>query len=508
MTFPSHYDHLVISTTSGQIHGTIDPALPNVQQYLGIPYALPPVGGLRWAPPQPLDQPNERVEATALPPSCMQYLTNTGSSLYVRDVFEFNLRGLNTTGAVSEDCLYLSVWAPTATGRGDDGWSASSAHHWTSSSSNTGKGALPVLIYIYGGGFSTGGMDVPYQIPAKWVNRSPDHIVVTFNYRLNIFGYPNAAGVSGSQNLGLLDQRAAIEWVQENIVLVVIQKAWSSGGLIMDSGTAYSPTSVKDLTRSNFTFVADHIGCSDLADHAPQQLACMRGASADTIEDFVAEYAENATLPGLSFIPVIDEDLVFSNYTERVLAGEQANIPAIIGTNTQDGVPFVPYAPDGPANQTMVLQALDTFFFCTSTESISRRQETNRLTYRYLYAGNFSNIAPKPWMGAYHSAELPLIMGTHPNFRGNSTALEYETSSAMQDAYTAFASDPAKGLQRLGWLPYTHLGASQVREFGNDVAVQNVNIADYEALCFGSRPVVPLPEVVGTCCDEPLLTAS
>ena len=198
---PGH-GSLTVSTSSGKIHGKIDSGLPNVAQYLGIPFAKPPIGDLRWAAPQPLSQPDAQIEATKLPPSCMQYLTDQGNSLYVRDVLEFNLQGLNRTGAISEDCLTLSVWAPAD----------HSKHGWKG---HNGKG-LPVLIFFYGGGFSTGGQDVPYQIPAQWVNRTPDHIVVVLNYRLNIFGFPNAAGLD-QQNLGLLDQRAAVVWAKENI---------------------------------------------------------------------------------------------------------------------------------------------------------------------------------------------------------------------------------------------------------------------------------------------------
>jgi len=200
---------LTVSTTSGHVHGKVDPALPNVHQFLGIPYAAPPIGELRWTAPQLLDQPNAQIEATELPVSCMQYLTNQGNSLYVRDVLEFNLQSLNRTGAISEDCLTVSVWAPSnATSGGQDG------HQWGAAGGESE--GLPVLIFLYGGGFSTGGEDVPYQIPAQWVNRRPEHIVVSFNYRLNVFGFPNAAGL-GEQNFGLLDQRTAVLWCQKNI---------------------------------------------------------------------------------------------------------------------------------------------------------------------------------------------------------------------------------------------------------------------------------------------------
>lgn len=86
-------------------------------------------------------------------------------------------------------------------------------------------------------------------------------------------------------------------------------------------------------------------------------------------------------------------------------------------------------------------------------------------------------------MGAYHSSELPLLCGTHPNYRGPSTQLEYATSHAMQDAWVAFATDPVSGLKAVGWSVYETLGAKEVREFGAGVAVQEVSLAPVEAQC-------------------------
>ncbi|KAF2769024.1 acetylcholinesterase [Teratosphaeria nubilosa] len=501
-------DQLIVSTSSGKIHGKVDEALLNIRQFLGVPYAVPPIGDLRWTAPTLLNQPEVVVEATKLPPSCYQYLTPQGNSLYRQDVLQFNTQGLNRTGPVSEDCLTLSVWTPASEGQ-DRG--------------------LPVLIFIYGGGFTTGGEDVPYQIPAQWVNRSPNHIVVSFNYRLNIFGYPNAAGLS-QQNFGLLDQRAAVKWVQQNVAAFggdpdrIVLWGQSAGsfsvdyysyayasdpiveGLIMDSGTAFSPINVQPGTHSNFTFVADHVGCSGLATDPAQQLACMRNVGADTIEKFIATYAEDGTSPSLSFHPVIDDDIVFANYTERALANKQAKIPAIIGTNAQDGVSFVPYHPDGPSDDTAVLAALLLAFFCPATESTRLRQQTDLTTYRYLYSGNFSNISPRNWMGAYHASELPMLMGTHPNFRGDSTPLEYQTSFAMQDAWVAFASDPVNGLKAQDWQVYSQLGANQVRDFGAGVPARDTSVGSIEALCVGPRVKTPLP--VATSLDVPYYDVS
>lgn len=150
-------------------------------------------------------------------------------------------------------------------------------------------------------------------------------------------------------------------------------------------------------------------------------------------------------------------------------------------------MPFAPYNPDG-VNVTIANGVTLAAFFCPATETTRLRQETDRLTYRYLYSGNFTNISPRGWLGAWHSAELPLIFGTHPNYRGNSTELEYQTSHAMQDAWVAFANDAVNGLASVGWKPYEELGSATVREFGAGVAAQDIDVKATEAMCDGAVP--------------------
>lgn len=123
-------------------------------------------------------------------------------------------------------------------------------------------------------------------------------------------------------------------------------------------------------------------------------------------------------------------------------------------------------------------------FSCPATNTVRFRQQTGLKAFRYVYYGNFTNVSPRPWMGAYHGSELPILMGTHPNFRGNSTPEEYETSFAFQDAYVAFARDTENGLEGQNWQQYTSLGSDQVKGFGkDDVAAQDVSIASTESLC-------------------------
>lgn len=114
----------------------------------------------------------------------------------------------------------------------------------------------------------------------------------------------------------------------------------------------------------------------------------------------------------------------------------------------------------------------------------------NATTFRYYYTGNFSNIAPRPWQGAYHSAELPLIFGTHDVVRGESTDFEFAVSHAMQDMWLAFMRDPVKGLSSHGWSAWQPGG--QVIQFGWDDQVtsfiptkefeDNCNLTTYSSL--------------------------
>ena len=336
-------DALRVSTTSGRIHGKIDPELPHVRQFLGIPYAQPPIEDLRWQPPRPVSQPDAKIDATSLPPSCIQYFSTAIPNMSNQEILQFNVQAINgTPTAISEDCLTLSIWTPTRSQRSRP----------QRGSSGCEETPLPVLVFIYGGGFGTGGTVVPYQIPAQWVERSSDHLVVSFNYRLNIFGFPNAAGLE-QQNLGLLDQRLAIEWLKANVAAfggdperMVIWGQSAGGmsvdyytftypddpivsGLIMDSGTAQTPFTSTDLEHTNFTFVADNVGCEGFGGDPAGELACMREVDARKINDFIAGYQGFEKTPGIAFVPVIDEEVVFANYSARALDGKQAKIVCI-----------------------------------------------------------------------------------------------------------------------------------------------------------------------------------
>ncbi len=174
----------VVITTFGPIRGATG---TSVTSYLGIPFAKPPVGDLRWRPPEPLACTSVEIDATAFGDACAQ-------------------RGTDGAAKGSEDCLTLNVWAPSAA---------------------TPSTPMPVMVFIHGGGNMTGSAaDVVSGVhlyDGHTVAERGGVVIVTLQYRLNILGYlahPTLAlesphGASG--NYGLLDQIAGLTWVRDNI---------------------------------------------------------------------------------------------------------------------------------------------------------------------------------------------------------------------------------------------------------------------------------------------------
>ncbi|KAK4170004.1 Alpha/Beta hydrolase protein [Cladorrhinum sp. PSN259] len=483
-----------VTTHLGTIHGVVDPSTPCVRRFLDIPFAKPPTHSLRFKPPEPVDSyPDGEIQATSFGPSCPQFMLDNPPSVYNRLVPQFNVQGLNETCPdTSEDCLTLSVYAPPVP-----------PHR-----------KLPVIIFIYGGSFTFGGQNVPYQIPAKWVQRSQAHIVVTFNYRLNILGFPNAAALKpGESNLGLLDQREAIKWVRDNIEAFggdtdritlwghsagSISAAWYQyaydtpekdpivSAIVMASGTEILPlarASTQDVKHGNFTAMAEKFGCGG-AKSPEEELTCMQGVDINEMEVYLKGEMTKLMMgqPAVYFTAVADGVTVFDNYKQRADEGHILKVPTIIGTDANDGVPFVPLGPNG-INETVAAAATAVLFFCPSVQAAAYRIQNGIPVFRYLYAGNFTNISPEPYLGAYHGSELPLIFGTDGDFRGPSTPDELKTSGALQDTFEAFASKRVRGIEETGWPECTDVKTCQVRVFGSMPVVKDVNLQSVEAKC-------------------------
>ncbi|KAK6828002.1 Alpha/Beta hydrolase protein [Apiospora arundinis] len=424
---------LTVPLASGEeVRGTINATSPHVRQFLGIPFAEPPVSRLRFQPPVKYTAKGAGtvIDANAFAPSCMQPLTTPESD--AKDVYHVYMPGfLPGSPNQSEDCLYLNVYAPLEP--------------------NAPK--LPVFVWIAGGGFSSNGANVPYQVPDPWVERTQGHVVVTINYRLNFFGYPNAA--AQSTNVGLLDQRVAVEWVRDNIaafggdsdrIVLMGQSAgaWSVNyfgyaypedpiikGLIADSG-GFTVFAAADNEHKGFSAVAANAGCGGLED-AAAEMTCMQAVDSKKLQKVFAD------TKGFMFGPVVDNLTVFADPKDRARNGLVAKLPAIMGVNSREGSAFAPWTAEKGVKETDMI-AGSKVIVCPTVEEMQNRVENGLTTYRYFYSGNFSNVTPAPWLGATHSTTL--IFGTHHQYNHNSTEFEWNVSHAMQDLWLAFGSNP------------------------------------------------------------------
>jgi carboxylesterase type B len=344
-------DGLTVTTATGVYTGAVNPDYETVREFRSIPFAKPPMGKLRWKPPVALRASKDHHYSYRYPASCSQFLLKT-LNLFSTNItnYQINTWGQNhhdgyTAQASSEDCLSLAIWTPR-------------------NASSDAK--LPVAFFLHGGSFVQGGVEVPYELPAGWIDRSQQHIVVSANYRMNVFGFPNAAGLD-QQNVGVLDARLALEWTYANIAAFggdpqritlwgqsagavladFLSFAWwedpIASSLYLQSGNAIREVASGDnALQNNFTFVAKNMGCDFPTDPAAE-LDCMQHVPADLISNFVGTYNDNDTEPGLYFRPTVDEKVLFSNYSDRANAGYIAKIPALETTTANEEASLIAY---------------------------------------------------------------------------------------------------------------------------------------------------------------------
>ena len=284
--------------------------------FRGIPFAAPPVGDLRWKAPQPVESWPGVRPADKFGPRCMQ-----------RAMFgdmEFRSNGMG------EDCLYLNVWTPA----------------------RSGEERLPVLVYFYGGGYRAGDGSEPRYDGASMAGKGI--VAVTVNYRLGAFGFlahpelSQEAPYHASGNYGLLDQNAALRWVQANIAAFGgdpkrVTIAGESAGSISVSAQVASPLS-KDLIAGAILESGSLIGSMTprpLSEAEPEGVKFATGAGAASIAALRAMTAEQvleltAKPDSPRFGPVTDGYLLPKEVAAILDAGEQARVPLLGGSNSEE----------------------------------------------------------------------------------------------------------------------------------------------------------------------------
>ncbi|MDT5120900.1 MAG: para-nitrobenzyl esterase [Acidobacteriota bacterium] len=326
---------------AGLIEGTTS-ADSHIRIFKGIPFAAPPVGDLRWQAPRAVAPWTGVRKATEFGARCMQ------GRIFQDMVFRDEM---------SEDCLSLNVWTPAT----------------------SGKERLPVMVWIYGGGFQAGSASEPRQDGENLAKKGV--VVVSFNYRLGVFGFlshpelTKEAGASG--NYGLLDQVAALEWVKKNIAAFggdprKVTIFGESAGSFSVSALMASPLaqglfqraigeSGAFFTARDGTLVAKPLAESELAG-----VKFVEGMGAKAIADLRAKSADEvlqAALKGQAFrfAPNIDGRMlprdVYSIYAE----GKQAHVPLLAGWNADEARAGVVLAKDKPTVSSFSAQARTRF---------------------------------------------------------------------------------------------------------------------------------------------------
>ncbi|KAF4829897.1 Lipase 1 [Colletotrichum siamense] len=313
-----------VLTTNGTVVGVND-AVNGVQRFLGIPFAEPPVGDLRLRQAVSLRKSFGNLQADKFGPSCYS----------ARD-----------QGNSSEDCLTLNIWRPT---------------NATSSSSQ-----LPVLVWLYGGGLTNGYTADPRFEGTSIARISQDIgkaiILVSVNYRLGPFGFLNGKEMAelGLLNIGMLDQRRALSWIQENIAAFggdpkkVTLAGESAGavsiyshmmayggrndglfrGAILQSGGAFPLTPPNTTAfQSTFDSLVNGTNCSSAVNgSASDKLDCIRKLP---VEEFRAKV-------GSSTGQSVDGDFTRTSIQRALPAGQYIKIPTVVGTNTDEGTTSAP----------------------------------------------------------------------------------------------------------------------------------------------------------------------
>ncbi|XP_070591775.1 cholinesterase-like [Erythrolamprus reginae] len=436
----------VVITSSGPIKGKqFLSDNGSVTAYLGVPYAEPPLGKLRFQKPLPHQPWNQTLEATSFGNSCPQFIS--------RDTPEAEI--LSPKTPLSEDCLSLNIWVP----------------HSQSSS------PVPVLVWIHGGSFAFGTSSVDIY-NGTHLAATENVIVVTINYRLGALGFlylpPAAPG-----NLGLWDQQLALEWIKENAAVFggdpsrVTIFGNSAGAAsvnfhlltpksqdlfaqaVIQSGTANgfdSWRSPEEAKRLALEFVR-LLGCSK--DNNISLAHCLQTKNvSELIQHEIALFRKGGFILNFPFKPTIDGEFLLGDPENLMEEGQIQIKPVLIGATSDEAAPLVHYVfpniTDNLINQEQLLKGIgllvpnatedfirtiamkysegqqgpaqyrsalsqfytDWLYACPIRKVVGNTRKTGSPVYAYLFTHRPSWSVWPEWIGASHGAEVPFVFGT------------------------------------------------------------------------------------------------
>jgi para-nitrobenzyl esterase len=478
---------LRVKLDSGQVQGAVQ---EDVAYFKGIAFAAPPVGNLRWRPPQLVQKWSGVRKAVEFGPDCMQVpFPSDAAPLGVKP---------------AEDCLYLNVWRP-----------AKPPHE-----------KLPVLVWIYGGGFVNGGTSPAVYDGSAFARDGV--VLVSFNYRLGRFGFFAHPALSAEQpggplaNYGLMDQIAALKWIQRNIVAIggdpanVTICGESAGGIsvhyLVTSSTA-SGLFQKGIVQSGagrpgalvLRRLSGGEGSAETLGVAFASRAGIQGQGAGALRKLRAlsagELSKDLNLASMdrdpTYIggPVVDGDIVVGDVGQLYAAGKGARIPLMVGATSMDiGFAFkhvksidellAQFGPNAQKVRT-TYRVNDNDNVGTDASRIGGDQmmiEPARYIARILsargqaaYEFRFSYVAEsmrKEWPGAPHASDIPFAFNTLAARYGKDlTERDAAAAKTVHDYWVAFVrSGKPEVAGQPPWPPYD-AKSDTIMDFTNNGAV-------------------------------------
>ena len=478
--------HVLLDHPLGKIKGFRDTVFgTDLDIYLGLPYAKPPVGQLRFRRPQPPDPWTGTWDATRLPPSCHQVIDISFNRSEGVEMWNANTN-------ISEDCLYLNIWSP-----------------WQQN--NVGDNKLkPVLVWIYGGGFY-GGSSTLDIYDARILAAHSGMIIVSMQYRTGSLGFFHL-GVSGAPgNMGLVDQHFALEWIFNNIegfggdrhhITLFGESAGSvsvslhllspiSRNLftyaIMQSGSALCPWAVESKRKATARSksLAKAFGCN-IDGTTNEIISCMHKVDPQdmVIKMWSLQNDYNLITPILA---TVDDYFLTEHPRKSMRTGNYKNTSILLGANKDEGSFFLVYAVmylyrrgiDNPMPERDYMTVVETVaksenpalieavhFEYSVTENLNNKQKLRDIlddmigdqdficptvdfgdyyarsgndVYMYNFRHRTSANAWPQWMGVMHGYEIDHIFGHPLNKSLQYTDEEKDLSRRMMNYWTTFA---------------------------------------------------------------------
>jgi para-nitrobenzyl esterase len=450
-------------TTSGTVVGVGEPCLGSVVAFKNIPYAAPPVGPLRWRPPQPAPRWSGERDATAYGPACPQVVYPDG-----------RYNGGGYVGPTSEDCLTVNIWAPAHARR------------------------APVMVWIFGGGNTAGANSIA---PNDGRSFARDGVVlVTVNYRLGLLGWfahpaltKEAAKDQPLANYGQMDQIAALKWVQRNIaafggdphnVTIFGESAGGSDVLALMATPAARGLFQKATVQSGPTGGGmPTLAQAEVAgDAAMQKLGLPADATVDQLRALPADKLVGAAE---AVSPTVDGRLMPDSTLAAFVLGHQAPVRLIIGWNSWEASLMPPsYAATAVAHASPQVKALysdvagddsklaQALFtdgvFGTPSRWIAARQSAKARTWLYYFS--YVRVVRRGKIpGANHTSENPYVFDTQmivPNYASEIVQEDRDHAALMHSCWVAFAKTGVPTCKGGPAWPAYRPASDQLLEFG------------------------------------------